>query len=420
VRKRWTWSRGVVAVVLAAVGIGMLPLPAEAAGTEPITVYFVNAQGSTSGASSFPEVGRAAGVAVDYINSHYKGVNGQKLQLEICGTLANADTSLQCANKAVDGGADVISIGSDTFANVSMPVYEKAGVPVTIQLGTNTINYTSPDSFSFVATSLGQLTGLAAFAKEQKFKRVAILMVDAPSVTSSYGELAPAVFKKAGIDLDIVKVPPTATDTTPYVSSAMENKPDAILSVQNTTQCAQDMRALQSIQANVAFLGQPACNDPSVLPLIPSGVKYYQTSVDVYPNQKDKDVALYTKLMKKSDPEDLDKGFAPAGFQGIMNLYRALAAAQAPAKGFDKTSITDALRSAKNVPNFMTGGSTFTCDGSASKDYPGACSTLLILKKLNPDGKTFKFVGSYNKPKLLGNAPATTVATTAPTTAPAG
>ncbi|HVX20569.1 MAG TPA: ABC transporter substrate-binding protein [Acidimicrobiales bacterium] len=398
--------------------VAFVPGTVGAAGSKaPITVYFVNSQGSSTGSSSYPEVWRSAKVAANYVNSTLHGVHGQKLKLVVCPTLSTANTALQCANTSVSGGADVVQIGTTTYASVAQPVYEKAGVPVTIQLGTNTANYQSTDSFSFVASSLGQVTGVAEFAKAQHWKQVTLLLINVPSVTSSYADLAPAVFKKLGVGLNTVLVPPTATDMTSYIASAMASKPDAIFNVQGTASCAQSMQALQAIQAKVTFLAQPACNDPSVLPLVPSGVKFDVMTVNDATSKSDSDAVLYNKLMKKADPADLSNGFTPAGFQGIMNLYAALNAAKAPKNGFDKTSILAALRKAKNQPNFMTGGTTFTCNGTVVKGYPGACSTLLIVSGLQPNHKTFKVLGIYNKPTLLKGTTAASATATTTTTA---
>ena len=84
--------------------------------------------------------------------------------------------------------------------------------------------------------------------------------------------------------------------------------------------------------------------------------------------------------MAKYAPDVPTYGVTAQGFSAVMDLYRALLTAPVPSI-LDGASLTATLRRARNVPLFMGGGATYTCDGSRLKVLSAVCSGLTVISR---------------------------------------
>ena len=66
-----------------ATSAGTDPGGSAAADMEPLRVYFLNSQGSTTSVSA-PEGTDAANAAISYINNDLGGINGRMIEMETC------------------------------------------------------------------------------------------------------------------------------------------------------------------------------------------------------------------------------------------------------------------------------------------------------------------------------------------------
>ena len=105
---------------------------------------------------------------------------------------------------------------------------------------------------------------------------------------------------------------------------------------------------------------------------------------------------MYAASMAKYAPGVDPQGYASEGFQVVMSLYNVLKAVPAGTP-ITAASATAALQGAKNVPLFMGGGATFTCDHSVFKDHPSICGKTFFLSKYTTSGG-MQFVSKYEVP----------------------
>jgi hypothetical protein len=91
-------------------------------------------------------------------------------------------------------------------------------------------------------------------------------------------------------------------------------------------------------------------------------------------------------------------GFAPSGFESIMDFYRAMMTAPDP-RTLDAASVASTLKSAQNVPLFMGGGQTFSCGKSHFVGESSVCTGAAFL--IQYSGGAYKLLGAYDSSKLL-------------------
>jgi len=376
-----------------------LPTPSAAASGKPIKLFFFNQQGASASASS-PESFQAAEAAVDYINKNLGGVKGRPVKLTHCATLGTPDSVTNCANKAVDAKADVVVKGVETAAETAVPILAGAGIPyLTLNAG-STIESTSPDSFVPAAGFAAQLAPPIAYAKEQGYKSIGVVFANVTALASVFEGPIKKLAARVGIKYAAVPVAITTGDTTPAYSALIAKHVDAIYIAGTAAQCASALKARQSLADTHPLFWVSGCNSSSVIDTVPASATNGMLVAlpDTSAVTTDPDTKTYHAVMKAYEPSADTGNFAPTSFEAVMDLYRALITAPDPAKLNAKT-IASALRSAKNVPLFMGGGKTFTCNHSAFPKSPSICTGAAFLVKY--DNGVYKLVRTYDSSKLL-------------------
>src|SRR5439155_7739127 len=119
-----------------------------------------------SDVSSIP----AAKATVKAINARDHGINGRPLQLHVCDTATNPNSTASCAQQAVAAHASAV-ITYAKNAGTYEQIIENAGIP---DIGGNALltplNQTSKVSFPITPGGSGAVAGFAVTAYSQKCK----------------------------------------------------------------------------------------------------------------------------------------------------------------------------------------------------------------------------------------------------------
>ena len=378
-----------------------LGTPAKPTSGKPLTVFWVNEEGASATASS-PESFEAAEAAVDYVNKNLGGVKGRPLSLIHCATLGTQTSAITCANDAVDAKPDVYIKGVETANAPAVPIITGAGIPyVTLNAG-DPDELTTKDTFSLSAGYAAQLAPVIPYLKSKGIKSIGVIYTNVPSLSSILGQGSSTQKLAAKDKIKYTSVPAAITtgDLTPAYSALLADKVGAIYVVTDAQQCAAALAARSSLDDTTPLFVASACNVQSVLSTVPESVTAGMIVAlqDTSTVTSDPDTRIYLKAMKLYEPAANIGGFAPTGFESIIDFYRAMLTAPDPRK-LDPASIISTLDSAKNVPLFMGGGKTFTCDHEAFPTSPSVCTGAAFLAKYSY-GK-YSLVGAYDSSQLL-------------------
>jgi branched-chain amino acid transport system substrate-binding protein len=376
-----------------------LPTPSAPANGKPLQVFYFNEEGASAAASS-PESYQAAEAAVDYINKNLGGVKGRPFQLIHCASLGTPDSVTNCANKAVDAKPDVVVNGTDTASAAAVPILAGANIPF-INLNTgDPAALTDPNTFVLTAGNAPLLAGPIAYAKEQGYKNVGVIYTNVTSLTTAVDSVVSKFAAREGINLTTVPVPVTTGDLTPAYSSLLAKKVDAIEVVTSTGQCAAALKARQSLaDTHPLFMSTPCSGSLTTVPSTVSDKTIILTA-DTSAVATNKDTQIYRSAMKTYQPGAETKNFAPLGFASIMDLYNALETTTDPAS-LDAASVKKTLQTAKQVPLFLAGDTTFTCGQHLFTNAPSACMGSVFLVKYDAGSGTFTLTKSYDMAQPL-------------------
>jgi branched-chain amino acid transport system substrate-binding protein len=337
-------------------------------------------------------------VAVSYVNGYLNGFGGHPVELIRCYTDGTPASSAACANQMVDDKVPLVIEGVDANT-ASVPILAKAGIPYVLPDGAGPAELDTPGVFSLTTNVSGDLAGMAKYAVDRGWKKVAILTVDLPVMSQAFQQFAEPVYAKAGVHYQLTYVPAGAPDQTPQVSAAMSGHPDAIFFAGDDNTCTSFLKAVAALGVTAPVFLAGSCPDESVLASAPATAlenTYALSSVDL--SGTGTDAQTFKTLLQQQDPNaDPQSTRLRLGFLPVVTLARIL-------KGFTgeptPENLMNAIRSAKNVPLPFGRGVVVTCDGTAIPGQPSVCSPDTLLVRVQSANK-LAFVNVFNVAPLF-------------------
>ena len=349
-------------------------LPGKQATGTPVKVGLINNEGSSP--QSEPSVGNAAVAAADYANAELGGIGGHPIKVYRCGENEDTASATACANQMVQDNVAVVVIGSTGFGATMVPIITKAGIPYVSVTGSAVQELTTPGTFMWSGGYEATLTGFAKYAAKHGYNKVTAFVVNVPAAIAGAQQLGVPVFKSQGVGLTIEGVPSGVPDATSQVTAGLSGKPSAALIIADEGTCTSVLKALNVVSPSLPAMGITSCLTTSATQALGNamnGVKIFGASA---PQANDTEAKLYQYVMATWAPKANPTGYTVTGYQSMLGLVRAtegLTGTPSP------TSITAAIKAAKDVPLPAAAGLTFTCNGKALPSLPAVCSMSEVV-----------------------------------------
>lgn len=371
--------------------------PKPASGS-PIVFGMLNLE---SGPVTFPEVREAEQAAIKYVNEYKGGIGGHPIKLITCATDGQPATSQRCANQLADQNPVAILGGADTGAPGAIPVWGRknlaylGGVPFTPVEQ----NYKNAVIFSSVSTGDNAAASVYA-AKTLGAKSAAVIYTSDTQGTAS-GQIIIKTMTNAGITkITKVALPPTSSDVSSAVATAMGAHPDVIY-VDAPAACPNVLNSLKQLGNTSKIFGIDPCTSPKAIQGANGGADgLYFAGPTLAANAGTSESNLYLAVLKKYAPASIAlDSLAAIGFQTVMNVQAALAN-YTPAQ-LNTAKILAAFRTGKPEHNFM--GHDYNCDGKQLAGATAICNAYEQIRQVkgtnivvaSPDWVT---AGSYYTP----------------------
>ncbi len=326
-----------------------------------------------SGPVTFPEVLAAQQAAVEYVNAYLGGINGQPIKLVTCETDGAPATSQRCANQILDQEPVAIVGGADIGSPGAMPIWETADLAYIGGIPFTPVEQNSPNAvlFSSISTADNAVASIFA-AQELGAKSAAVIYTsDTQGTSTAEGVIIPTM-KAAGItDITPVPIPPTASDVSSAVATAVGANPDVIY-VNTPAACPNVLSSLKQLGNQAQLLGIDPCTSPPAIEGANGGAEglYFAAPVD-QADSGTADADLYVAAMKKYAPADVHlDSLSAMGFQTIINLQAALA--DFAPEDLTTEAILAAFRDGTDNTNFL--GHPYTCDGEQLAGATAICN----------------------------------------------
>lgn len=359
------------------------PSPAEG---DPVKIGLITEGGGEAISSQAELAETGADIAVQFINEYRGGLGGRPVELVVCGNKASASGASDCANQMVEQDVAAVVWPFTGFGPQQVPIITGAGIPIVAVSGSSTEELTSPNVFIITGGYVGTLGAYAQHAADNGVEKFSMITIDVPSATQAAEQLGAIVFGNAAVPYSVVKVAPGTPDMTAQVQAAISDGATALGVTGDVTFCTSFFQAYQALALDVPKYIISPCVDPTVIESLSSVLDGSILATNT--GGESEDAAIYGAMVEKYGDGDIDPDPAisagvSAGVSAIMNLWNLMDGAD----DVSAAGIIDQAKTAKDVPMWLSGGLTFTCDGSAIGILPNLCSAQFQIGTVGADGR---------------------------------
>ncbi|WP_007506756.1 MULTISPECIES: ABC transporter substrate-binding protein [Pseudofrankia] len=329
----------------------------------------------------------AADAVAKFLNDHRGGLGGRPIQLVPCETHSDPGAAADCAAQLVQENVAVTVLGeTSSLGNVWKPLHD-ANIPMFIY-GTTEQNALHDKDRTFVMVS--SATGLAdqpiGVAKEHKVTKVAVVVIDVPQATAFYDEAGKDLFKKAGIDVTVIPVPPGTADMTPQLASIKSDDTEVHV-IGNDSFCIAAFQGLRAIN----FTGPISALYSCITDATRKAVGSYLKGVVIATPVADGDAGNADIKQWHAIVDTYAKGKVDLSNSMGLTIYMTMMGLRDGLDGFTgeltPTAIADKLHAMPAKPVPAGPGLKFRCNGKADPQTPAVCVRGALLTSLDAKGQ---------------------------------
>ncbi|HEY6427642.1 MAG TPA: ABC transporter substrate-binding protein [Acidimicrobiales bacterium] len=379
---------------------GSLGSPHPAIG-RAVTVGMISDGGSGTVATA-PLVEQGAHAAVAYENEYGDGLDGHRIDLFICENQETPAGGQLCANDMVQHAVVAVVEPFTGQGQTEVPTIVKAGIPYITMSAQSTAELTTSGAFALQGGFAAILGAVALQARQEGYKKVALIVANVPAVVEGATAVGDLVFKAAGVGLNIVAVDPGTSDMTPQLQAAVTNGASAIGVAGDVTLCGSFLRAYATLGLTLPRYVVATCLDPSILDSASLDRVMRGSWLAGAGTASPAQDALYAGIVRTFTPRVNANPNASANVLAGMLPILSLAEIMRGYAGstVSPAAVRERTATLKAVPIPMFGSTTFTCNGTAIPLLPSVCSSTAAIGVVG-DGYAVRDVKNYNPTRLF-------------------
>ena len=238
-----------------------------------------------------------------------------------------ARTILGCANQLLEKHP-VAFVGETELGTAgSVPIIERAGVPLVGAAGVTPELVFSKDAFAFGLDAVGDWSGWTKFLTTAgKAKTINLLNLDIPAA-SVFEQVVRSVAKANGAKVGkVVSLPLDATDASAQMAAVAEGNPDVVMAVTSAQLCVPVAQAHESVAPGTKLFLPGICASPKTISAAGTAMNgAYVGSGALNPyDLHQPQVATYRNALNRYGKHVQLSQFAGNGFTAVMNLKALL------------------------------------------------------------------------------------------------
>jgi branched-chain amino acid transport system substrate-binding protein len=244
---------------------------------------------------------------------------------------------------------------------------------------------------------------MALSAKAHGLKKVTFLVENVPAAIQGAQVFGAMVYKAAGVGFAVVPVNEGTADISPQMQSAVSGGADAVGMVGDVTLCTSFLQAYNTLGLKLPKYVLSTCQDPSILnsPTLDKVLAGSYITTGAASSKADN--AQYAFMMKKFAPKvSGNPNVSSNQADGVTPVLALGAIMKGSTQPMTAAGVKAATAAATNVTIPLTGGLTFTCNGTAIPLLKSVCSAGAAIGVVQ-SGKAGKVVSVkvYNPTPLF-------------------
>ena len=375
----------VATVSTAVVGIGTAGASSALGTAHPatlpaVTIGLISDGGGSSSIGTAALVEQGAKAAVAYENQYGDGLEGHKINLYICENQSTPAGGQTCANDMVQHGVVAVVEPFTGQGQTEVPTIVGAGIPYITVSGASTAELTSPGAFALEGGFPAYLGAMALSAKQHGITKVAFLVENVPAAIQGAQALGGIVYKAAGVGFTVIPINPGTADISPQMQSAVSGGAQAVGMVGDVTLCSSFLQAYNTLDLKLPKYVLSTCQDPSILNSATLDKALAGSYITTTTQASKADLATYGAIMKKYDPKaSPNPSVSSNQADGVTPVLALAAIMKGSTQPVTAAGVKTQTETAKNVVIPLSGGLTFTCDGTAIPLLKSVCSSSAAI-----------------------------------------
>jgi branched-chain amino acid transport system substrate-binding protein len=361
----------------------------------PITIGWVNVEGTANGA---PEATKAAQAAVAHVNSKLGGIGGHPLALKVCQIASAEEEGQRCGQQFVnDASVSAVAFGNVFVGDQSFNSVLAGGKPVLVGVATGPSVSTAKNTY-IIFGDLSHVFGpWGSYARDVLKAKTAALL----HTNTATDKIAAAAVRKgledAGVTVKAVGFDPQATDLLGPVTASGAQSADMIVPITAGRGCVGVAKALKQLTVTRPVVSTPICLTPDVAQGLGGDLPQWTYGV-AQTLAADTDAADIKAYLEASGPAglgDADQGKVWAGVSWSLVLaYAKLMNAIGPTKVNPQT-VGQALTDFKGP--VVMGAPQVSC--GKYTDAPAVCNDQARFYNYEGKGRFVPLTGWLRPPR---------------------
>jgi branched-chain amino acid transport system substrate-binding protein len=361
--------------------------PEDPASGEPVRIGLIS-DGATQAFDNTDEL-RAGQAAAEYWNTHRGGIGGRPIELVTCETGADPAGASDCANQMVEEQVVAVALSQSAVAEALWEPLHEAGVATFYFQNNNEAMLQDTETSFVMVNPLSALMGVPlAVAEDEGADRIAFVTIDVPAALTLFDSgAADQILGNAGLEYDLVRVPPGTADMTTQMQEVASSGAGVVHVVGNDAFCIAAYQGLTAVGYDGAITSISQCVTDATREAVPGedleGISILSTQA--VGADDDPAYQLYEAVMATygEDVEDVDNALAMGGYTVTASLATALGGAEGEVTA---ETAAEAIRAMPESEYPGADGVTFRCGGSAHPESPAVCMNGSLRATLDAEG----------------------------------
>jgi branched-chain amino acid transport system substrate-binding protein len=327
-----------------------------------------------------------ADVTVEWLNTHRGGIDGRPIELVSCESKLDPAVATDCANRMVEEGVPAVVVSTTGVVEHVWEPIHAAGIP-TMWFAAQGDAVLSDTESTFAVSDPGAGTvGVPIGAAEANGEdKVTAVVIDVPPALETFEGAGAAAFEDAGLELELVKIPPGTPDMTPQLTPVANGDPGVVHVLGNDSFCIAAFQAMQAAAFDGPVTAITQCITDATRDALPGEALEGITVGATSPVDADDETDELYRTVMETFGEDIDTSRATG--HGTFTVLAGFDAALEGLSGeITPESVISAIKAMPETELPDSAGLTFQCDGEQKPDQPAVCVNGSLVTTLDADG----------------------------------
>jgi branched-chain amino acid transport system substrate-binding protein len=361
--------------------------PEDPATGEPVRIGMIS-DGATQAYDASDEL-RAAQATAEFWNERRGGVGGRPIELVTCETGGDPAGATDCGNQMVEENAVAVVFSNSGVGDSAWEPLHQAGIPTMYFQTTGDALTRDPQSTFTLVNPLPAVFGLpVSVAESEGADKIAFVVIDVPVAVAAFESNGQEILDNAGLDHELVRVPPGTADMTPHMRQVVDSGADVVQVMGNDAFCIAAYQGLRAAAYEGAITSVSQCITDATREALPGGELEGISIISSYAigATDDPSYQLYEAVMETYG-QDLDE-VADIYPMGAYTVMSALATSLEGISGdITPQSVTQTIKTMPEQELPGGGGATFQCGGTAVASLPAVCTNQWLRTTLDAEGR---------------------------------